>query len=416
MIKILRNTTYKLLRFSEKWTKTDMVYFAKGGFWLTLGQIFSAGSAFLLSIAFANLLPKEVYGNYKYILSMASILSIPTLAGISTAITQAAAKGFDGSFIPAIKKRIKWGLLGAVSSVILAGYYFLQGNTTLTFGFLIAGIFLPFMDPFNSYISLLLGKKRFKVSTKYGIITKIIYTIAAAIVLFSTDNLYLIVLTYFIVYTLLRFIFLITTIKKSNLNNKKDERLISYGKHLSLMGIINTVAAQLDKILVFNQLGAIPLGVYSFAVAMPEQIKAILKNIQPLALPKFAQSKQIETRKTILIKMFKFSIAVLPIVVIYILIAPYIFSWLFPQYLDSVIYSQVFSISLLTISASLPVVFLQAQKETKKLYKLNIYSPIIQIITLFVFIYFFGLMGVITARILNRVINMFIVVMLINRN
>ena len=74
MIKKIKEKIYNLLRWSEKYTKTDMVYLAHGGFWLSFGQIISSLSSFLLAIAFANLLPKETYGNYKYILSIASIL------------------------------------------------------------------------------------------------------------------------------------------------------------------------------------------------------------------------------------------------------------------------------------------------------------------------------------------------------
>ena len=126
---------YKLLRLSEKYTKTDMVYLTKGTFWLTLGQIISSASSFILAIAFANLLPKETYGVYKYILSIVSILNISTLSGINTAITQAVARKYEGSVIPAIKMKIYWGLFGSLASLILAGYYYFQGNITLTISF-----------------------------------------------------------------------------------------------------------------------------------------------------------------------------------------------------------------------------------------------------------------------------------------
>ena len=57
MIQKIRNKAYNVLRWSEKYTKTDMLYLAKGGSWFTVGQVVSSSSVLLLAIAFANLLP-----------------------------------------------------------------------------------------------------------------------------------------------------------------------------------------------------------------------------------------------------------------------------------------------------------------------------------------------------------------------
>ena len=181
------------------------------------------------------------------------------------------------------------------------------------------------------------------------------------------------------------------------------------------MDIISAITSQLDKILVFNYLGAAELSIYVFAIAMPEQMKGLLKNVYTLALPKFTQSDYQENRKSIQIKMLRFSLVLSPVIIIYILTAPFLFRWLFPQYLDSIFYSQIFSISLLSAANSFPIAFLQSQRAQKKLYQYNIYSPAIQIIFLFVFIYFFGLMGMIAARVINRFINLSFAVMLVDR-
>ena len=99
----IKNRIYRLLRRSERHTKTDMVYLASGGFWLTVGQIISSAATFGLAIAFANLLPKETYGTYKFVLSIAGILTIFTLPGMVTSLTQAVARNFEGSVILALK-------------------------------------------------------------------------------------------------------------------------------------------------------------------------------------------------------------------------------------------------------------------------------------------------------------------------
>ena len=67
MIKKYKNSVYTFLRKTEKYTKTDMVYLASGGFWLSIKTALSILIALSLSIAFANLLPKETFGEYKYI-------------------------------------------------------------------------------------------------------------------------------------------------------------------------------------------------------------------------------------------------------------------------------------------------------------------------------------------------------------
>jgi len=73
-------------------------YFLTQGSYLSIGHVISIICGFLLSIAFARFLPKEIYGQYRYILSVVAILAIFTLPGLKTAITQAVARGFEGSF------------------------------------------------------------------------------------------------------------------------------------------------------------------------------------------------------------------------------------------------------------------------------------------------------------------------------
>ena len=108
-MKGLLNKIYKILRYSEKYTKTDMVYLAKGEFWLVSGQIISSAATFLLAIAFANLLPKETYGIYKYVLSIFGLLAISTLRGVEAALSQAVAKNYDGDFLVILKTKMKYG-------------------------------------------------------------------------------------------------------------------------------------------------------------------------------------------------------------------------------------------------------------------------------------------------------------------
>lgn len=406
MIQKSKQKLYNFLRWSEKYTKTDMVYLTKGGFWLTLGQIISSLSSFLLAIAFANLLPSETYGLYRFVLSTASLLTIPTLSGINTSMVRSVARGFEGSLVPAFKTKIKWGLLGGIASLLLAGYYFYNENTTLTICFLITSAFMPVMDSLSLYHPLYVGRKDFKTDIKYNVIVTAVSTTIIAGILFFTSNIFLIIFVYFLANSLLRFVCFYITLKKANINDKEDPQAIPYGKHLSLINIITTLASQLDKILVFHYLSATDLAIYSIAVAPINQIQAMTGIFSSLAFPKFAQKNALETKNNIKEKILKFSVMLLVVAILYIIAAPYLFQMIFPKYPESIRLSQLLAVSLVAASGVVLSSLLTAQKAQKSLYRFNVISSILQIITLIILIKFFGLFGAIITGVIIKYINL----------
>lgn len=402
VLNILRNRVYHALRQSEHFFETDMVYLIKGGSWLFFGHIISAASSFLLVIAFANLIPKETFGTYKYILSLTGILLIPSLPGMNTAINMASARNFDGTLLLALKTRMRWGLLSSLMSLLVSGYYFLNGNTILTISFLIASVFLPFIDAFGIYGPFLYGKKKFQISTKYEAISQVLSTGVLVLVIYQTSNLFLIVLSYFLTWTLLRFTFFNITAKKFALTKDEDLEAITYGKHLSLIRIVNTIASYIDRLFVFHFLGAISLAVYSFSIAIPEQIKGVFSLLDTLAFPKFVGRDPREIRSSFIKKALKLFLLGAVVIGAYILVAPFIFKTFFPQYQEAVFYSQLFALSMLNLALFPATTVLKAKKKIGELYISNFITPVFQIIIMLVFIVWKGLLGLIIARIISR--------------
>lgn len=398
----LKSKIYNSLRWSEKYAKTDMVYLTKGGFWLTFEQIISSASVFFLAIAFANLLPKEIYGTYKYALSIMGILIISNLPGMGTAITQAVARGYEGSVIDALKTKIRWSSFAVLASLAIAAYYYFHNNTVLAISFLIAAAFLPFLESFDIYNSFLIGKQLFKPSSRSKIITQIIAAVILIITLFLTQNVFLILLAYFLPLAALRFTFFKITFKKFQPNQNSDRETIPYGKHLTIINAIAVVSAQIDKILIFGYLGAAELAIYSFAIALPDQTKGWMKSLADLIFPKFSVRDSGEIRAHIKEKFIKFFFLSVLIVGFYILMAPFIYNTFFPQYKESIFLSQLFSISMLNITFIPSDVFMLAKKKIKEQYLVNIIHPIFTIAIMAVFIIWQGLLGLIIARILSR--------------
>ena len=416
MVEKLKNKIIFLLHWSERYTKTDMVYLFKGGFWLTLGQIFSSIAAFAVSVAFANFFPKEIFGVYKYILSIFGILAIFSLHGLSSALTKAFSKGFSGSYLEVFYYRIRWALLGSLVAIITSGYYFLQGNTVLGFSFIIVAAALPFFDSLSIYNSYLHSKKRFKEFSYINAINQIIPAIGLIITIIFFKNVWLILGVYFSFHIILRFIFFKKFNKETTIKEKTPKEVFSYGKHLSLMGVLGTLSAHIDKVLVFQLLGGTELALYTIAIAPIDQIKGFFKNISFLAWPKFAEQSFENIREVLFGKLKKFFVFLTVVITIYILLAPFFFNLFFPTYTQSIIYSQVLAISVIfAILGTIPYAFLESHGSKKSLYTYNIIGNIFSIATLLILIPFYGLWGAIIARFTTRIVSYLLLILLIKK-
>ncbi len=395
IISNIKNIFFRFLKKTEKYTGTDMIYLAKGGFWLSLSQIISSLASFLLSIAFANFLDPVTYGNYRYILSLMGILGIFSLRGMGAAITQAVSRGLEGSFYGGFKTKLKWGILGSLSSMILAGYYSLQGNYTLPIPLLICALFLPLSAASHIYRNFLNGKKAFHVNAQYNIWGRFIYVGASITALFLTKNLFWLIAAYFVSTTLPTFFFYLRTKKRFLPNKKEDPKTISYGKHLSLMDVINNISSYLDRFLIFHYLGAANLAVYYFAITMPQEIRAFLATINVLALPKLSVKSKEEIKINLIGKLKKLLFLATIVVFSYILISPFIYKIFFPKYLDSLPYSQIYIFSLFSFPAGLLITSFRAKKIKKELYQFKIIIPLVKIILLLILIPLFGIWGLV---------------------
>ncbi len=391
-----KQTIYGFLRKSQKYTGTDNIYLAKGGFWLTMGQAVSALSSFVLAIAFANLLDPENYGQYKYILSLLGMLQIFSLVGMNKAITQAVARGLEGSFDSGFKAKLKWSILGSLAAIGLAVYYLLKGNQLLFIPLLLIAAFMPLMEASRIYTGFLGGKKLFSIQTKYSIVNQIAFAALIVITLFLTKNIFWLIAVYLASHTFMNYAFYLITKIKFKPNQKEDSNTLNYAKHLSLMGVVSQGADYLDKIVLFHFLGSMPLAVYSFAVLLPEEIQKVLSHVSTLAMPKFASKTKEEIRASIMKKFWQLTIVTASLAAIYVLIAPSVYKIFFPQYMASIPFSQVFILSFISIPISLLGTVFEAKMMKGKLYFIKI-APLVRMGLYVILIPLFGIWGLLWA-------------------
>ncbi|MBI5138682.1 MAG: oligosaccharide flippase family protein [Candidatus Vogelbacteria bacterium] len=406
-MQFLKSTLYNVLRKHEHLFKTDMVYVAKNGFWVFFGQISSSVLSLVLVIIFANLVNKETYGLYRYILSIAGILNIFTLTGMNEAVTQAVAAGKEYAFKASIIYQLKWNLLMFGAALVLGSYYLLNGNPTLAISIWVMGIFSPLTATLNTYNSYLAGKKKFKVVNLCGFVSTLIYVVGMITAIYLSGDL---VVWLIVAYSLTTFIsnlifyVAVTRIYRppSAVSGPKSEikEVINYGRNLTFIGYLGKIVAQIDSIVLVHFWGASSLAVYSLANAMPNRATGMLKDYTSLGFPKFASKTATEINSIFRRRIIQGLVIGAICTLAYVVLSPFLFKYLIPKYIDGLFYSQLLAISIIFALPNRYVgLILTAQKLTKSIFVSSLVQNTTQILLYIVLGIWGGILGLIIAKV-----------------
>lgn len=393
------------LNWSSNLLGTDLHYIARGGSWLSINTVTASLISLFMAIVFARLLPKDVYGVYKYILSVAGIIGTFSLTGIGAMVTRSVARGFEGSLKQGFYLTLKWGVLPFLLAMSGAIYYYTKENITLSLGMVVIGILTPILSSTELFRSFIRGKKDFKKFFIFSATENIIASTVLVITILITKNPVWMVTAFLVSNSILHLISYLLTLKIYKPNELiDDEASVKYGKHLSFIKVLGNIAVNLDNILIFHYVGAVELAIYSFAVAIPNKLKSFTKIASTLALPRFAEREKGLVKKNIFKKVWILAVSTAFLVLIYILFAPFIYKILFPEYTASILFSQVFALVLI-VNASLLGAFFNAHSALKETYILNLFSSTSRIVLVFALVIPYGIWGVIAGRLIAQTLS-----------
>jgi len=386
----------------QKYSHLDLAYLGRAGFWSGLDFILSSILGLALTVFFANLLSRETYGVYRYILSLLGTLEILTLASVNDAVTRTVAQGHEEALDYGVKLQLRWNLIYLAAVFSAAGYYFFQGNKLFTAAILIVGVYAYLKSALWTCRSFWLGKKDFRMVAIYSFTITIVHILTIIATLFFTKNILVIFLTDSLSALCVNLFFYQKTKalippKKADEKLKKD--IFGYSLHGSVIKAIATLAAYIDKLVLFQFLGPAQLAVYSLAAAAPERIKGLSKILVNIAAPKLAERSLKDIEQSFNRRMRQGLLLGLLLAVIYVPAAPLVFKYLMPRYLESVIYSQWLSIIfVLSISGAYAAGANQAQRLIKIPYISSTISNIFIIGAIIIGGAFWGITGVVLAR------------------
>lgn len=405
MFASLKNRFISLLRSGERYTHLDMVYFASGGFWQTFGQVMSSLLALGLVLFFANFLPKETYGTYRYLIALAGLLNIFTLTGMSQAVAQATATGREGALRTAVRYQLKWNSILMLALLILSAYYLLNENVAYTGALVILALATPFSNAFNTYGAYLSGKREFRLNNLFGIGSTFLYVGGMMAAVWWSSEVIWLVAAYALTTTLANVMFYVLTLRKFKPPLEPADDTLTFGKHLTYIRLINPLATQIDSIILNHFWGAAPLAVYAMATAIPNRIIPLVKDWVDVGFPKVAQKTPEEIDRTFYLRTGQGLLAGLLLGGAWALVAPLFFTYLIPQYLDAILYAQLLGLAFVFAMPNRYVtVLLNSQKMTKRIFVNELIVNVIRITLYIVLGIWGGILGLIIAQIVTNAI------------
>ncbi|MGH7175326.1 MAG: oligosaccharide flippase family protein [Minisyncoccia bacterium] len=401
----LRDRLIRLLRWSEKYTKTDMVYLFTAGAWTNFDLAIQSVLSLLLSVALANTLAPAAYGLYQYLVAIAGLVAAVSLSGMNIAVTQAVARGYEGVLRASVRIQLRWAIVPAILSAAGALYYFTQAQPGIGLGLVAIALFTPLVQTFNTYVAFLDGKQEFRAFFFLRLVANLVYYAAmfAALPFIRSGALFIVINV--IASAAGNFYAYRATLRRFKPNDKVDPAALSYGKHLSILNGFSAAMSQLDSVLVFHFLGAAPLAIYSLATLIPERVAGFFTFVELASLPKFANSPLAYIRANLIGKIGRLALAGIIVAVCYALAAPLLFHLLFPAYARAIPFTQGYA-AIIAIGGvtSLSQITLYAKRFTREIYVFSIVQPILLVGLQIPLLLTYGIWGMVVARLISGTI------------
>lgn len=396
----------KILNIYSKKYWIDLLYFTKNGFRLLIVQFVNSLRGIILILLLTNLLGKERFWEYTFIMAIIWIMSIFALPGSGIAIIQSISRWFEWTYKFLLKNIFSYSTIGSWVLVLIWIFinYFKEFPNANVF-FWIALLFPIYVIAWY-YPYFLTGEKKFDLRAKYETITSILMIFWTVISLLLFRDIIWIVPSILVVKILANSIFEIKVLKSAN--KKIDQEAFQYAKKLSRLNVFTMIKMYWDKLIVSYYLWLVQTWVYAIATNINDQIYALWKIIGNLFMPKTANIPQEELskrkNKMIIVVGWFFLILSFILILLYPTLIPLL---LWEWFKDAIIYTQTLT-AFVTIKCIFIVMNLvdQSKKDLKTTVFSNTVSPIIEITLMIIWWYYFQIFGIIGAKIIGDTMNL----------
>lgn len=380
----------------------DVRFYGKSFVWLGFGQASGVVRGIATTFLMARWLPRNIMGEFRYVLAMFAIAGMFAAGGVSAGIIRGVAKGDTVVIWAGIKRILMIAPLGSLVLLLAAIERWFVGESTVAAALAFSAALFPAYAICGLYGSILTGQERIQRLTKIAIINNTLFAICFFLVIWKTKELLPVFFAYLGIDILFRGFLTWNEIRKLPKKGSAEEH-IKLGDHLNAIGILQALASQLDQLLLHRLAGYGTLANYSIAMLIPEQIKDFVNAIGGVMLRRF--SKREQTAKTLAHtrRHFWTMLALTALIVLgYAAVAPIAIPLLFPQYGGEVLPSIVYAVGLLGLVTIVGLNYFQAHQNIKALWRFYGLNTAIQIAGNVILIPLFGAWGAIISKTTTR--------------
>lgn len=404
MVLPFQDTLIRWLRKAERITYTDNVYLAKNFLLLGGSQALAILNGFVIYILIGRLVDPALFGEYKYLVSLFELSAVTSLTGMKIALTRSVANGFDSSLIQSFRLRLRVGYALGCVILVIALWYAVHATWFLAIACVLIFLLSPLTHGASGYGPFLQGKKHFKFLAQITLLNEAILFLGMITAVYFAHTA-LVFFVIFLIVTVGPMVFWYLRVTRLVVDTRLDPELLPHGKHQSLIDVLGVIASRIDSILVFHYLGAAEVALYAFATLTAEQLKIFVSSTYTIAGPKFASNSLSHTLKTFRRKMFLMGLLGLGVSLVYFFIAPWMYRWFFPNYIEAAFYSRIYAFSLIfTFPTLLGSYLLNIKGLRRETMLLSVASSGVLISSLLIGGYLYGLWGVVYSRIFSSML------------
>ena len=374
------------------------------GFEFTIKGICSMFTLYLLSYY----LKQTDFGDLKYIIGVATLISAISLSGLASTIIRNISKYNYCIISQILKKYMTFSILTAIVLIVTCIFTAKFENYRIATTIFTAGTIIIINNAFMLYESILIGKLMFKVKCLMSSFNSIITLITLTYLVLKDYSISFVIHAPLIVTMLNNIIYFIFTAKytknkfDNNANVDENEQY-----HLSFIKIIQRIGNEIDQIILYQLMGPISLATYSVAATPVKKISSLSVVVKNYILPKLC-SMNIQQATAYTIKILTKSIV--PAIVLiagYNFFAFSMFDLIFPKYQHAKTLTQLFSIVFIFIfPISIFSQLLIAEMDLNKMYTFSIAIPVTKIILLFALIAKFDVLGAVISILIMSMISL----------